>query len=80
MAWINPFSCLGLLEEIKKSESENILLSAAASQLCRMLIKGARKFLPDTKIYGMTRSDAKNQELIQLGAKKIFPILEGNCD
>lgn len=56
MSWINPISCIGLTSYIRKLNYETVVLSAATSQLSKMLIKYIKKKHNNTKIIGFSRS------------------------
>lgn len=56
MSWINPISCIGLASYATKYNYETVILSAATSQLSKMLVKYIKKKTPSTKIIGFSRS------------------------
>lgn len=56
MSWINPVSCIGLAQSIDQYNFETVILSAASSQLCKMLIRYIKKKHPMCKIIGFSRS------------------------
>ena len=72
MVWINPISCLGLHEIIEKGKFQNILLSAAASQLNSMMISFIKIKNPSIKVYGITRKPDHKSSLISKGFTDIF--------
>lgn len=57
-----------------------MLLSAAASQLSFSIVKSLKDLKKSVKIYGMTRSDKKNDQLLDLGVEKVFPIHDDRCE
>lgn len=71
MSWINPISCIGLASYIKKCNYETVILSAASSQLSKMLIKYIKKNYPKTKIIGFSRSEKHDEELLKIGIDEI---------
>jgi NADPH:quinone reductase-like Zn-dependent oxidoreductase len=56
MLSINPLSCIGLCEIVDHVQPQNVLISAAASQLGRMLVRTLRNKHPTLQIYGLTRN------------------------
>lgn len=56
MAWINPVSCVGLSNYIPAHNFETVVISAATSQLSKMLIRFIKKQYPSVNIIGFSRS------------------------
>jgi hypothetical protein len=56
MAFINPLSCIGICQIVEKEKPENVLISAAASQIGIMITSNLRNKYPSLKIYGLNRS------------------------
>lgn len=67
MALINPLSCIGMCKIADEKKPENVLISAAASQIGKMIISNLRRKYPNLNIYGLNRSDKKNDELASIG-------------
>lgn len=67
MVFVNPLSCIGLCQIVEREKPENVLISAAASQIGRMIIASLRNKDRNIKIYGINRSSNKGELLTQLG-------------
>jgi len=74
MSFINPFSCVGLCNIIKKEKPENVLISAAASQIGKMMISKLHKDFPSLNIVALNRSTNKSDILENLGLNKLILI------
>lgn len=74
MACINPLSVIGLAQTVIDHAATNVVLSAAASNLNKMLIRYLRrqKKTENVQIYGLSRSEAFDEELVSLGVKKML--------
>lgn len=59
---------------VSREKPKNVLISAAASQIGKMMIAQLRKNDPSLKIYGLNRSASKNEELKRLGANDVISI------
>ena len=71
MSWINPVSCIGLADYIDQYNFETVILSAATSQLGRMLIRYIKKKHPKVRIIGFSRTDKCDAELKKIGIDEI---------
>lgn len=60
MAFVNPMACIGLCDIVAQRKPQNVLISAAASQIGRMLVSYLRRKYPEMKIYGLNRSKNKS--------------------
>ena len=67
MTWINPFSCIGHFDIIEKEQPNQVLLSAAASQLNKIMINYIKKKNPTVRVFGITRKPDQNESLISSG-------------
>ena len=67
MSWINPVSCIGLANFIDQYNFETVILSAATSQLSRMIIRYVKKRHPKVRIIGFSRTDTKDADLLKIG-------------
>lgn len=60
MAFVNPMACIGLCSIVIRQNPQNVLISAAASQIGRMMISYLRRRFPEMKIYALNRSRNKS--------------------
>ena len=67
MSWINPVSCIGLANFIDQYNFETVILSAATSQLSRMIIRYVKKRHPKVRIIGFSRTDTTDADLLKIG-------------
>lgn len=74
MSWINPISCIGLASYINKYNYETVLLSAATSQLSKILIRYIKKKNKNTKIIGFSRTEKQDDYLKSIGIDEISRI------
>jgi NADPH2:quinone reductase len=66
----NPMSAIGLRATVQKLGYSNVLLSAANSALNHMMIKYLKSY--NMKVYGIVRNPDQVEELVKLGADKIW--------
>ena len=71
MSWINPVSCIGLANFIDQYNFETVILSAATSQLGRMVIRFIKQKHPKVRIVGFSRTDKCDSELKKIGIDEI---------
>ena len=57
MFWINPLSVIGLCNIITERKSNQIVLSAASSNVNKMIVQYLRKKHMNKSIYGLSRSN-----------------------
>lgn len=67
MAFVNPISCIGMCNIVKHQQPQNVLISAAASQIGKMMVSSLRKKYPILPIYGLNRSNNKSDVLSKIG-------------
>ena len=72
MTIVNPLSVLGMVDITERENVQTVVLSAAASNTSRMLMKLIKKNKPDSKVFGMSRSEKYDEELRKIGYDSIF--------
>ena len=72
MTIVNPLSVLGMVEIAERENAQTIVLSAAASNTSKMLMKLIKKNNPSSKVYGMSRNDKYDDELKKMGYDRLF--------
>lgn len=59
MGFVNPFSCVGMCSIVERELPQNVVISASASQIGRMIVSYLRRNQPNVKIVGVNRSENK---------------------
>lgn len=72
MFWINPLSVIGLCDIIAERKSNQVALSAAASNVNKMIVQYLSKKYLNKSIYGLSRSNSHDEELKRLGYEQLF--------
>ena len=71
MSWINPVSCIGLANFIDLYNFETVIMSAATSQIGRMMIRLIKKKHPTVRVIGFSRTDKHDSELMKIGVDQM---------
>lgn len=71
MSWINPVSCIGMANLIDQYNFETVILSAATSQLGRMLTRFIKKKHPKVRVIGFSRTDKNDSDLLKIGVDEM---------
>lgn len=73
---INPLSVLGLSSIVQEQKASQVVLSAASSNVSKMVVRLLARKWPSILIYGLSRSDNLDAELKALGYHSLFRMEE----
>lgn len=72
MFCINPLSVIGLCDIVAERKSNQVVVSAASSNVNKMIVQYLRKKYLNKSIYGLSRSSSHDEELKRLGYEQLF--------
>jgi NADPH:quinone reductase-like Zn-dependent oxidoreductase len=73
---INPLSVMGLCDVVAERASSQIVLSAAASNVNKMMVQYLIKTYSDKSIIGLSRSNSLDDQLKEMGYDHLFRMEE----
>jgi len=68
--YVNPLTAIAMVEEVKATGTDCFILSAASSQLCKLIIGLAKQ--EGLKVIALVRRDEQMAHLTDLGATHVF--------